>query len=83
MKWASVLPVWALVLAAAIVIGVTTDGFAYFTWLPIILGAAIVMTFIVQLSLRTKEGFVGRLVLSTVGSLVILAAATAVLTVTR
>ena len=83
MKLASIIPIWILVLAAAIVIGIVSVDYEYFTWLPIALGATIVLTFVVQLSLRTKEGFVGRLVLSTVGALVILAVATAVLTATR
>ena len=83
MKLASIIPIWILVLAAAIVIGIVSVDYEYFTWLPIALGATIVLTFVVQLSLRTKEGFVGRLVLSTVGALVILAIATAVLTATR
>ena len=83
MKLASIIPIWILVLAAAIVVGLVSIGYEYFTWLPIVLGAAIILTFVVQLSLRTKEGFVGRLVLSTLGALVILAVATAVLTATR
>jgi hypothetical protein len=83
MKLASIIPVWVLVLAAAVVIGVVSTGYEYFTWLPIALGATIILTFVVQLSLRTKEGFVGRLVLSTVGAMVILAVATLVLTLTR
>ena len=83
MKLASIIPVWVLVLVAAIIIGVVSVGNEYFTWLPIALGATIILAFVVQLSLRKKEGFVGRLVLSTVGALVILAVATAVLTLTR
>jgi len=83
MKLASILPVWILVLVAAVVIGIVSTGDSYFTWLPIALGATIVFTFVVQLSLRKKEGFVGRLVLSTVGAMVILAVATLVLTLTR
>lgn len=83
MKYASIIPVWVIVLGAAIVIGLVSTGYEYFTWLPVALGATIVLTFVVQLSLRKKEGFVGRLVLSTVGALVILAVATLVLTLSR
>lgn len=82
-KLASIIPIWILVLVAAVIVGVTSTGQQYFTWLPIVLGATIIVTFVVQLSLRQKEGFVGRLVLSTVGALVILVAATAVLALTR
>ncbi len=83
LKLASIIPIWVVVLCAAVVIGLVSTGYEYFTWLPIALGATIVLTFVVQLSLRKKEGFVGRLVLSVVGALVILTVATAVLTVTR
>jgi len=83
LKLASIIPIWVLVLCAAVVIGLVSTGYEYFTWLPIALGATIVLTFVVQLSLRKKEGFVARLVLSTVGALVILAVATVVLTLTR
>ena len=83
MKLASILPVWILVLVAAVVIGFVSTGYEYFTWLPIVLGATIIFTFVVQLSLRKKDGFVSRLVLSTVGAMVILAVATLVLTLTR
>ena len=83
LKFASIIPVWALVVCAAVVIGVVSTGYEFYTWLPIALGATIILTFIVQLSLRKKEGFVGRLVLSTVGALVILAVATLVLALSR
>jgi hypothetical protein len=68
---ASIVPVWILVAVATVIVAVATPGFEYFTWLPIVLGASIIVTFIVQLSLQRKEGFNGRLTLSTVGALVI------------
>ena len=83
MKMASVLPVWALVLVASIVVALVSPGYSYFTWLPVVLGTAIVVTFVVQLSLRRKDGFVGRLTLSIVGSFVIVALATALLALVR
>ena len=83
MKMASVLPVWALVLVASIVVALVSPGHSYFTWLPVVLGTAIVVTFVVQLSLRRKDGFVGRLTLSIVGSFVIVALATALLALVR
>ena len=79
LKLASIVPVWILVLAAAVVIAVATPGFEYFTWLPIVLAASIVLTFLIQLSIRRKEGFVGRLSLSGLGALVILTVVTVVL----
>ena len=80
---ASILPVWFAVLIAAVVIALVSPGFEFYTWVGITLGAAIILTFVVQLSLRRKEGFVGRLVLSSTGALVILAVTTLVLALTR
>ena len=80
---ASIIPVWVLVLAAAVVIAVITPSFEYYTWLPVTLGASIIVTFVVQLSLQRKEGFVGRLTLTSVGSLIILSVATLLLTILR
>ena len=83
MKFASIIPVWLLALAAAIVVALTTTGRGFYTWLPITMGAIIIVTFLVQLALRRKEGFFGRLALSSGGALVILAAATLVLELAR
>ena len=80
---ASIVPVWVLVLVVAVIIAVFTPSFGFYTWLPVTLAASIVLTFVVQLSLRRKEGFVGRLVLTSVGSLIILGIATLLLAVTR
>jgi len=80
---ASIVPVWVLVLLAAVIIAVFTPSFGFYTWLPVTLAASIVLTFVVQLSLRRKDGFVGRLVLTSVGSLIILGIATLLLAVAR
>ena len=74
---------WVLVLVAAVVIAVITPNYEYYTWLPVTMAGSIILTFIVQLSLQRKEGFVGRLVLTSVGSLIILSLATLLLTITR
>jgi hypothetical protein len=78
-KMASIIPVWIAVLVAAVLVGLFTTGLEFFTWLPIVLAASIVLTFCVQLAIRRKEGFVGRLNLSAGGALAILVAATLVL----
>ena len=80
---ASIVPVWVLALAAAIVVAAATTGRDFYTWLPITMGAIIIVTFLVQLSLRRKEGFFGRLALSTGGALVILAVTTLALELAR
>jgi hypothetical protein len=78
----SVIPVWVIALAGAIVVGVlapkTSPG-AYLTWLPIVLAGSVLVTFAIQLALQRKEGLVTRLMASLGGALIILAVATAVL----
>jgi hypothetical protein len=75
----TVVPVWAMCLIAAVVIGVASPASDYFVWLPIALAAAVLVTFAIQLSTLTKEGFVNRVMASVAGGAVILAVATAVL----
>ena len=74
----TILPVWLLTLAAAIVVGVLA-GAAYLTWLPIVLAGVLLVTFTIQLTLQRKEETVTRIIFSVGGSLVILLAATVVL----
>ena len=83
LKIASVLPVWLLVLAATVTIALVTPGFEFFTWLSIVLAASIVLTFCVQLAIRRKEGFNGRLNLSVGGSFLIVAVAALILWLVR
>ena len=83
LKIASVVPVWILVLAATLTVAIVTPGFEFFTWLPIVLAASIVLTFCIQLALRRKEGFNGRLNLSAGGSFLIVAVAALILWVVR
>ena len=83
LKLASIIPVWILVALATVLIALATSGFEFFTWLPIVLAAAIVLTFCIQLVLRRKEGFNGRLALSSGGSLVIVAVGALVLWLVR
>ena len=83
LKIASVLPIWALVLVATIIVAVVSPGHEYFTWLPIVLAASIVLTFCVQLGIRRKEGFNGRLSLSAGGAFLIVAVAALILWLVR
>lgn len=75
----TVVPVWALCVVAAVVIGVASPASEYLTWLPIALAAAVLATFAIQLSTLTKEGFVNRVMASIGGATLILAIATGVL----
>ena len=83
LKLASIIPIWLLVIAASITVALVSPGFDFFTWLPIVLAAAVILTFCVQLGIRRKEGFNGRLALSTGGALVIVAVAAAILWAVR
>ena len=83
LKIASVLPVWILVALATITVAVVTPGFEFFTWLSIVLAASVVLTFCVQLAIRRKEGFNGRLSLSAGGSFLIVAVAALILWLVR
>jgi hypothetical protein len=74
----TILPVWLVTVAAAIVVGVLA-GAAYLTWLPIVLAGIVLLTFTIQLTLQRKEETVTRMVFSIGGALVILLAATVVL----
>ena len=74
---------WVLVLAATITVAVLTEGLSFFTWLPIVLAAAIILTFCVQLGMRRKEGFNDRLALSAGGAFLIVAIAAIILWLAR
>lgn len=80
MRWQlfSVLPVWLLAIASAIVIGVVLPQGSQITWLPIALGVCVIVTFIIQLAIQRTEGFVTRAMASIGGAAIVLAAATVV-----
>ncbi|MBH0116265.1 hypothetical protein I6E52_05350 [Salinibacterium sp. NG253] len=79
-KW-SVVPVWALSLIGAVIIGVFEAPELRVTWLAIVLAACVILTFVIQLIIHRKEGFVARATASMVGALAIVAAATAIFAV--
>jgi hypothetical protein len=80
MSWqaASVIPVWLIALAGAIVIGVASPRAEYFTWLGVVMAAAVIATFAIQLATRRPEGFVVRAMASIGVSVVILAVASGI-----
>lgn len=83
LKLASIIPIWLLVIAASITVALVTPGLEFFTWLPIVLAAAVILTFCVQLGISRKDGFNGRLALSASGALVIVTVTAAILWVLR
>ncbi|RFA19339.1 hypothetical protein [Subtercola boreus] len=79
----SAAPVWALALIGAVVTGLYSSPASFLVFLSVILGGAVILTFVVQLALSRPGGFVDRVSASIAGSLVILAVATLVLTVSQ
>jgi hypothetical protein len=75
----SVLPVWLLSVAGAIVIAIIVPHDLQLTWLAIALAAAVIATFAIQLVIQRTDGFVVRAMASIGVSVVILAVATGVL----
>jgi hypothetical protein len=75
----SVLPVWLLSVAGAIVIAVIVPRDLQLTWLAIALAAAVIATFAIQLAIQRTDGFVVRAMASIGASVAILAVATGVL----
>lgn len=69
---------WLAALVGAALVAVFA-GAQFLTWLPVVAAAAVLLTFVIQLSLQRKEGLVTRIIASVGGVLVILGLATVVL----
>lgn len=80
MAWqiGSVVPVWALALAGAVLVAVVAPGRS-FEWLPIVMAVCVLVTITIQLGVQRKDGFVTRMIASFAGALVITGVATAAL----
>jgi hypothetical protein len=74
----SVPPVWIAALLGAVLVAVFA-GDEFLTWIPVVAAAALLLTFVIQLSLQRKEGLVDRIIASVGGILVILGVTTVVL----
>jgi predicted phage tail protein len=72
-------PVWILVLIGIVLVAVLAAPSDHFKWLSIVLGGAVVVSFIIQLAIPQKAGLVSRMMASIGGSIILLAVATAVL----
>ena len=75
----TVLPVWVLVAVGAVLVGLLAAPREYFTWLPIVLGIAVLLTFSIQLAIVRRDGLVTRAMVSVGGSVVILFLVTVIL----
>jgi hypothetical protein len=73
------LPVWMLVVVGAVLVGLLAVPAEYLTWLPMVLGVAVLVTFSIQLAIVRRDGLVTRVMVSVGGSVVILFLATAIL----
>ena len=69
---------WIAALVGAVIVGVFAPA-QFLTWIPVVAAAAVLLTFVIQLSLQRKEGLVNRIIASVGGVLVILAVTTVVL----
>ena len=79
-QYGSVIPVWVLALAGAVLVAIVSPGRSII-WLPIVMAACVLVTIAIQLGVQRKEGFVNRLIASFAGALVITGVATAALAV--
>jgi hypothetical protein len=72
----SLLPVWLSAVVGAVVVAVAVGPEEAPRWFPLVLAACVVLTFVIQLALPRKTGFVDRATGSVVGAVLVLAAAT-------
>ena len=82
MTWrlASILPIWVLALAGAVVVAIVATADALI-WIPVAMSACVVLALVIQIPVGRREGLVGRLSASIGGSFAILVLATLILIV--
>jgi hypothetical protein len=66
-------------IVGAVLVGTLTHSQGIYGWLSIVLVVSVLLTFIIQLALPTKEGLVMRTAASIGGAVILLAVATGVL----
>ncbi len=75
----SIVPIWVVAIVGAVLVGLLTSPSHMYGWLSIVLVVSIILTFIIQLALSTKEGLVMRTAASIGGAVIVLAIATGIL----
>lgn len=75
----SIVPVWVAAIVGAVLVGTLSHPSGIYGWLSIVLVVSVLLTFIIQLALPTKEGLVERTAASIGGAVILLAVATGVL----
>jgi hypothetical protein len=78
-RLSSIVPVWVVVIVGAVLVGTIAPPSDTYRWLSIDLVVAVLLTFIIQLALPSKQGLVLRMAASIGGAAILLAVATAVL----
>ncbi len=78
-RLSSIVPVWVVAIVGAVLVGVLTTPAGLYRSLSLVLAVTVLLTFIIQLALPSKEGLVLRIAASIGGSAIVLAVATAVL----
>jgi hypothetical protein len=78
-RLASIIPVWVVAVVGAVLVGVLTSPSHLYGWLSVMLALCVILTFIIQLALSTKEGLVMRTAASIGGAVILLAVATGIL----
>lgn len=81
-RLSSIVPIWVVAVVGAVLVGVLATPSGVYRGLAIVLAVTVLLTFIVQLALPTKQGLVLRMAASIGGAVILLAVATAVLALT-
>lgn len=72
---ATALPVWLAVAAAVLVVALVLPSDQWWAVMPAIAGGAMIMTFVIQVSLQSKDGLVMRMLVTVTGAILLLMAA--------
>ncbi len=69
---ATALPVWLAVVAALVVVAVVVPTDGWWALLPALAAGAVLLTFVIQVSLQSKDGLVMRMLVTVAGIVLIL-----------
>lgn len=72
---ATALPVWLAVVAALVIVAVVVPTDGWWALLPALAAGAVLLTFVIQVSLQSKDGLVMRMLVTVAGVVLILLAA--------
>jgi Domain of unknown function DUF. len=77
-RWSSIAVIWAMALAASVLIGVFALERTYTAWFAIAMAGCTIAALCIQLATRQKHGFIDRLAVSVGGAFVVLGIASGV-----